>query len=380
MPGERAESNGKSRLSKSAVFLYEKGIMKKVLIYKVVLCLVGALTGPSWVWAECSEENWKDCAGKPWVDGEVMETPMGSKWWPHPIWGEGDEAGSTNWYTKQEVDMRALAQVKTGQVYSLGHPYTAEMPLFGERKFSLRIPGTPTGGPFGANKLVYHDDFLATEIGQVGTQFDGLGHIGVQIGVDGDRNNMRWYNGFTNTEVGSAYGLKKLGTEKLHPIIARGILIDLAGVLGDMEVGQAATMADVRAALKRQGMENFQFKERDAVLFRYGWERYWTDPDKFNEGCPGVNMEVARWLAEEVKPGITGGDTWPGTDPVPYPEEPACGFCVHAFLQARHGIVNQENLALKQLADDEVYIFTYIYNPVPIAGATGSIGSPIAIR
>ena len=42
------------------------------------------------------------------------------------------------------------------------------------------IPGTPTGGPFGSNKLVFHDEFVTAEIGQVGTQFDGPGHIGVR--------------------------------------------------------------------------------------------------------------------------------------------------------------------------------------------------------
>jgi len=147
-----------------------------------------------------------------------------------------------------------------------------------------------------------------------------------------------------------------------------------------MNVGQAATMADVRAALKKQGMEDFKFEAGDAILFRYGWERYWNDADQYSSGCPGVNMEVARWLAEEVQAGVTGGDTWPGTDPVPYPDEPTCGFCVHSYMQARHGIVNQENLALKQLADDGVYVFAYIFNPVPIVGATGSIGSPLAIR
>lgn len=354
--------------------------MRRVSVFVAIGVIAGILMVSSVAWATCSADNWKDCVGKPWADGEKMETPLGSKWWPHPIWGAGDEAGSTNWYTKPEVVLRALAQVKDGKVYRIGHDYTAKMPLFGERKFSLRIPATPTGGPFGANKILWHDEFLATEIGQVGTQFDGLGHIGVQIGADGDRNNMRWYNGFTNTEVGSAYGLKKLGTEKLHPIVARGILIDLAGVLGDMKKGQAATMADVYAALKKQGMENFEFKEGDALLFRYGWEQHWGDPAKYNDGCPGLSMEVARWIAEKVKAGVTGGDTWPATDAVPYPGEPGCAFCVHTYLQTRHGIVNQENLALKQLADDGVYVFAYIYSPAPIAGATGSIGAPIAVR
>ena len=65
----------------------------------------------------------------------------------------------------------------------------------------MRIPGGPTGGPFGENKLVYHDEFLAAEIGQTGTQFDALGHIGIQLGKDGDKSEMRFYNGFTAAEI-----------------------------------------------------------------------------------------------------------------------------------------------------------------------------------
>ena len=137
--------------------------------------------------AECSAENWKDCEGKPWVIGKA-ETPIGEKWWPHPKWGAADEAGSTNWYTKPEVIRRAVAEVDKGNVYGLGRPYTSDMPFFGGRRFILRIPGTPTGGPFGSNKIVYHDEYLATEIGQVGPQFDGLGHVGVQVGDAGDMN------------------------------------------------------------------------------------------------------------------------------------------------------------------------------------------------
>jgi len=332
------------------------------------------------------DDNWKDCKGKPWVDGDTMDTPLGSKWWPNPLWGAGDESGSTNWYTKPEVVMRALSVVKQGKTMKLGHDYTAEMPLFGARKFSLRIPATPTGGPFGAEKLMYNDEFLSTEIGQVGTQFDGLGHIGVMIGKPGDLNEMRWYNGFTAAEMGNPYGLQKLGTEKLNPIIARGILIDIAGARGveSMEAGQMATMDDVKKALARQNMSDFKFMEGDAILFRYGWEKHWSDPATFNNGCPGVSMDVARWVAEEVKAGVTGGDTWPATDPVPGANTPnevpeGCVFCLHTYLQTRHGIVNQENLKLKQLADAGVYVFMYVYSPVPIKGATGSIGAPVAI-
>ena len=118
----------------------------------------------------------------------------------------------------------AAKWIKDGKIYKIGRVYEAAMPLFGARAFALRIPGGPTGGPFGDNKLVYHDEFLATEIGQTGTQFDGLGHIGIQMGKDGDKSEMRFYNGFTAAEISDAYGLKKLGIEKLKPIFTRAHL------------------------------------------------------------------------------------------------------------------------------------------------------------
>ena len=332
--------------------------------------------------AACDGANWKDCAGKAWVDGDVMDTPLGSKWWPNPLWGAGDEAGSTNWYTKPEVIARAMgAGAGTGKVYKLGHPYTADMPLFGARKFSLRIPGIPTGvnDGLGGNKVTWNDEFLATEVGQVGTQFDGLGHIGVTMGAPGDMNQMRWYNGFTATDMHNSYGLNKLGTEKLHPIVARGILIDVAAIWGkDMVAGDNITMEHVKKALDAQGMADFKFASGDALIFRTGWEQHWGDPATYNAGAPGIGMEVARWAAEEVQAGVTGGDTWP-LDSVPNPD-PACVFCVHTYLQARHGIVNQENMKLSELAADKVYVFTYMYSPAPIAGATGSMGAPVAVN
>jgi len=330
---------------------------------------------------ECSPQNWKACKGKPWVIGTTMDTPIGEKWWPNKMWGGTDEAGATNWYAKPEVVQRAVAEAKQGKVYKLGRPYTANQPAFGGRQFVMRIIGTPTGGPFGANSLVYHDEFVATEIGQTGTQFDGLGHIGVAINGAGDKNQMRYYNGFTETEIGDAYGLKKLGVEKLHPIVARGILLDIAALKGvdAMEAGQEIKLADVRAALKRQGMENFKFMSGDVVLFRTGWGKHWIkDNAKYNSGAPGIGMEVARWLADEVKAGVAGSDNWP-VEVVPNPDK-ACAFCVHTHLITRHGIHLQENMDLDGPARDKVYTFLYVFSPAPIVGATGSIGAPLAIR
>ena len=37
-------------------------------------------------------------------------------------------------------------------------------------------------------------------------------------------------------------------------------------------------------------------------------------------------------------------------------------------------------MKLSELAKDGVYVFAYMYSPAPVAGATGSMGAPIAIR
>ena len=141
------------------------------------------------------------------------------------------------------------------------------MPKFGDRTFALRIPGTPTGGPFGANKLVYHDEYLATEIGQAGTQFDGLAHIGIQMGKDGDMNEMRFYNGVTELEMANAYGMKKLGIENVKPFFTRGHLFDVEAVNGKMMgAGEEITVADLRAAMQKQNMNEADIKEGDAVF------------------------------------------------------------------------------------------------------------------
>ncbi len=58
------------------------------------------------------------------------------------------------------------------------------MPLFGNRHFGLTMPGLPTGGPMGAGQIVYNDEMVSGELGQIGTQFDGLSHIGTR--VDGE--------------------------------------------------------------------------------------------------------------------------------------------------------------------------------------------------
>lgn len=298
------------------------------------------------------------------------------RWWPSK-WGEGDEAGASNHITPAKV-LDAAKWIRDGKVYKIGRVYEQGMPLFGARAFTLRIPGGPTGGPFGGNKLVYNDEFLATEIGQVGTQFDGLGHIGIQLGKDGDKSEMRFYNGFTSAEINDAYGLKKLGTEKLKPLFTRGHLVDIQAVKGRMlDAGEEIMVADIRAALQRQNMQESDIKPGDAIFFHTGWGSLWMkNNDRYNGGEPGIGMEVARWVIEKDLC-LTAADTW-AVEVVPNPDK-NLAFPVHGELQTKHGILNHENLVFDELIAERKYQFVYIFTPSPIKGATGSNGCPIAV-
>lgn len=313
----------------------------------------------------------------PVISEAHAQQPAGSgtaPWWPSR-WGKDDEAGASNWITPEKV-LDAVKWIKDGKVYRIGRVYESGMPMFGARVFALRIPGGPTGGPFGENKLVYNDEFLSTEVGQVGTQFDGLGHIGLQLGKEGDKSEMRFYNGHTSNEINDAYGLKKLGAEKVKPFFTRAHLLDVtAGRVWD--AGQEVTMADVRAALERQRMREDDIKPGDAVFFNTGWGQLWMkNNDRFNSGEPGIGLEVARWLIGR-QIALTGADTW-ATEVVPNPDK-RLAFPVHAELLTKNGIFNHENLFFDELIKERKFQFVYIFATTPMKGATGSAGAPIAV-
>jgi kynurenine formamidase len=368
---------------------------------RTLLATVSALElSTSVAWAECSPESWQDCAGKPWDDGDNMETPLGSKWWPNPLWGEGDEAGSTNWYTKPEVVQRALAEADQGKVYKIGHEYNDKMPLFGARKFTLRIPGTPTGGPFGAAKLVYHDEFLATEIGQVGTQFDGPGHIGIRTSK-GDM----FYNGrereatYQRGPGNMVLGMGDLGVEYVADkgFVCRGVLLDATKHRGmnplpiptSTDSPGIVTADDVKAMVQAAGIE--EIGEGDCVFLYTGHGDLWKNSEwknlshderverakTFTSGEPGFGRSACEYFAEQ-KIILTGGDT-SANDAQPVGEIEGEAVPCHTELQTRHGIWNIENLDFEQLLADDVTEFLFAWAPLKLVGATGSPGNPVAL-
>ncbi|MDH5212886.1 MAG: cyclase family protein, partial [Gammaproteobacteria bacterium] len=275
-------------------------------------------------------------------------------------WGADDERGAANRITPEKI-LEAAQLIEQGRIYELGRDYESGMPLFPGRHYSLTIPGSPTGGPIGRNNIVYHDEMVSGQIGQVGTQFDGLGHIGTRINGEDI-----FYNGFKRSEFGTSTGLNKLGVENVGAFVTRGVLIDVAGYkeVDRLPVGTVITATDLQKALAKQSIE---LSEGDVVLIHTGHGLLWmVDNDEYNRGAPGIGMEATLWLADK-KIAMVGADTWP-VEVIPS-EDPELAFPVHQELIARRGIYNFENLNLSELATDEVYEFAFMFAPVKFKGA-----------
>ena len=307
------------------------------------------------------------------VLGAKIWKPWPDQWWPSK-WGPDDEKGSFNTLTPAKVKS-AMKIVKTGKMYRLGMPYKQGMPLFGSRSYALHIPGLPAGGPLGPNKCVWNDEYVIGELGQIGTQFDGPGHVGIR-GKDGVD---RWYNGVQLASMENVYGLKKNGVEKVGPCITRGVLIDMVGLKGrTMEKGEVIYVKDVKACIKKAGIA--PIGEGDAVIFHTGWGKHWGDPPTFNAGCPGFGWEVARYMVKK-NVALLSADTWP-VQVIPE-EDPDTAFAIHNYMQTMNGVWFLENLsheAMSEMAKDGTYEFLFVFVPVPFVGATGSPGDAVAIK
>src|SRR5271165_944602 len=206
--------------------------------------------------------------------------------WFNSRWGPEDQRGNGNLMTAQKV-LEAVSLIKTGEIVSLGMPYDSRMPIAPGRAYALRMPGGPTGGPYGSkSRTIWNDEFIATEIGQIGTQMDALGHLGCMCGARGDKTKMLFYNGNRLSDMWSPYGLKKLGIENARPFFTRGVLFDVQGLKGRvLDVGEEITLADLKECLKRQGLSEDVIRPGDAAFVRTGHgTRWYTETKTFKKG------------------------------------------------------------------------------------------------
>ena len=195
-----------------------------------------------------------------------------------------------------------------------------------------------------------------------GTHIDALAH---------QAENLTLHGGIHVDEgVQTSVGFKKLGIETMAPLVARGVLIDVAGEKR-LEPEYAITPADLERAAR------VEVGEGDVVLVRTGFGALWSKPDQYLRAA-GVSAAGSRWLIDR-KVSAVGADNMAFDVMGPPDPELKVTLPGHILLLVRAGIPIIENLNLEELAAAKVQEFLFVCLPLKMRGATGSPVRPIAI-
>jgi kynurenine formamidase len=269
-------------------------------------------------------------------------------------WAGATTEATIPWPTFQDALVYDLAvRLEVGMTHHVAHPpfsYTLTK-KHGEHPYP--------GGISSAMELL-------TMGAHVGTHVDAPGHISLNGCVFGGRDVMQAQEWYSGVKVGSV--------EELPPLIGQGHLID-AEVLFGREVTSADGIGV--AELERWFADKPSPGAGSIVLVRYGYMKYWNEPDKYLgtvEGLPGMKLEGARWLSAR-------GILATGADTVNYEHKPSVAvtsLSVHVHNLVEMGIPIMESMNLEVLSADKRYEFFFTAAPLRIGGGTGSPLRPLA--
>jgi kynurenine formamidase len=289
-------------------------------------------------------------------------------------WGADDRRGTLNLIDDAAV-ARGIAAARQGKVFDLSIPYNHNGPQMGF------IPGriNPKLVAHSVNESITGDpsDFTTTDdtvtMGtQAATHWDGLGHVG----YDG-----LLYPGVADT-LNTVDGCREHGIEGFGPVVSRGILLDMAKVLGrdPLEAGCAFTGDDLDAAVALAGVT---VRPGDIVCLRTGWIQHFFAGDrmKYATGAPGPSTKSIQWFRDNDVAAVAADtmifEVFPG-------EDPATMLPVHMIHLRDMGLVQGQNWDLETLAAhcaaDGQYDFLLSATPLPITGASGGAIAPTAIK
>jgi kynurenine formamidase len=276
--------------------------------------------------------------------------------------------------------MSALGIPMAGRVFSLDSGWWHAMPLHhAHPPIQILTYRTPHGVRVQRDRPDLHAPANSVGVGftseivmtssHAGTHIDALCHITCGAADE-------WFGGGNARDGIGDFGALSNDAARLPPIVARGVLLDVPAMLGAEHCAPHYRIgADELAATTRQ--QNTELRAGDVVLIRTGQMRYWPDEEAMRvaDGS-GLSLEGARWLAER-QPIAVGADNAQvecapsGIDGNPLP--------VHVLLIRDLGIPILEWIDCEELAAAAVHEFLFIWLPLTIAGATGSLVRPIAI-
>jgi kynurenine formamidase len=290
--------------------------------------------------------------------------------------GKDDQIGMLNLIDAASRDA-IVSRADAGKVFDLSVDYFAGMPSWiaaNDPGYQLWMTHTPRGEELDdvmgkgreANELVSYSGDAISLYTHCGTHVDALNHFGYH---------GRIFNHFdAQDHIGSRHW-RVSGADKHPPTIARGILLDVAGLHGvDMlPPSHGIGPEDLAGCLKHQQTE---LRPGDVVMVRTGRMRAWPDPAAYINDATGLTRAGAEYLAK-------GGAITIGGDNLALEQGPSADpenwMVVHTYLLAEAGIPIMEVVDLEALTAEKVYEFCFFGACLKLRGATGSPMRPVAM-
>jgi kynurenine formamidase len=290
--------------------------------------------------------------------------------------GPDDEIGMLNLMTPES--RRAItAEADFGAPFDLSVDFFPGMPSWtaaGDPAFQIWMSHTPEGtvadDPMGhgraINELVGYSGDCVMFYTHTGTHIDTLNHYAYH---------GEMWNGFRASEHLGSRHWNVAGADKVPPVVARGVLLDVAAAQGVavLPSGFGIGERELREALRRQGTE---LRTGDVVIVRTGRMSLWPDPELFMPDEPGLNREGAEFLARSGAM-IVGADNL-ALEQMPTPD-PDNWVPVHTYLLVEAGVPILELVDVEALAAERLYEFAFVGSCMPIRGATAAPMRPIAL-
>jgi kynurenine formamidase len=187
---------------------------------------------------------------------------------------------------------------------------------------------------------------------------------------------LKFYKDVAVDPVERTDGYTAYGAETIAPLIARGVLLDVARWKNVDQLPQNyAITADDLSGCARD--ESVAVRRGDVLLVRTGFGTAWTDEPTYLNAA-GVSRSGNIWAADQGVRAV-GADNMAWDCMAEKDPETNMVLFGHAHLLVTHGIHIIENLHLEALAAAGHHEFCFVGLPLKLRGATGAPLRPLAL-
>ena len=291
-------------------------------------------------------------------------------------WGPKDEIGRLNLITRTSR-AAILSRIEGAKSYDLAVEYFIGMPSWeaaGDPPYQMWMTHTPHGTTVSdpmkvgkeMNQHVSYSGSAVSMYAHMGTHIDALNHFGL---------NGKIWNGYAAADHLGDQGWTVTGAEKLPPIVARGVLIDVAAAKGMQMLPEnyRITRKDLLEALDSQGVK---LQQGDVALIRTGRMQHYEDKSAYMSNPPGLSIDAAKFLVEDGGAMVVGADNLSFEA---FPAETENNYIpVHTYLLAQQGAPIIELINLEELSKDRIYEFVFVGASLKFRGADAAPIRPVA--